>query len=135
MLRLYVLLCTTVAPSIAGCSQIENGPGGSDVAAATTPSGTSSDLDGVQSDTNVLQITSDEQGCVIDGKRMTFPETLQHLRDIGNTVVVVEHDEDTMRAADYLIDFGPGPGVRGGEVVVEAHGVHGETIDMGLVRP
>jgi excinuclease ABC subunit A len=47
--------------------------------------------------------------------------TLQHLRDIGNTVVVVEHDEDTMRAADYLIDFGPGPGVRGGEVVVEGH--------------
>ncbi|MEL7497180.1 MAG: excinuclease ABC subunit UvrA [Planctomycetota bacterium] len=47
--------------------------------------------------------------------------TLQHLRDIGNTVVVVEHDEDTMRAADHLIDFGPGPGVRGGEVVVEGH--------------
>ncbi|MGY8747690.1 MAG: excinuclease ABC subunit UvrA [Pirellulales bacterium] len=46
---------------------------------------------------------------------------LQHLRDLGNTVVVVEHDEDTMRAADYLIDFGPGPGVRGGEVVVEGH--------------
>ena len=48
-------------------------------------------------------------------------KTLQHLRDLGNTVVVVEHDEDTMRAADYLIDFGPGPGVRGGEVVVEGH--------------
>lgn len=47
--------------------------------------------------------------------------TLQHLRDVGNTVVVVEHDEDTMRASDYLIDFGPGPGVRGGEVVVEGH--------------
>lgn len=47
--------------------------------------------------------------------------TLKHLRDLGNTVVVVEHDEDTMRAADYLIDFGPGPGVRGGEVVVEGH--------------
>ncbi|MGE3780444.1 MAG: excinuclease ABC subunit UvrA, partial [Pirellulaceae bacterium] len=43
--------------------------------------------------------------------------TLQRLRDMGNTVVVVEHDEDTMRAADHLIDFGPGPGVRGGEVV------------------
>ena len=35
------------------------------------------------------------------------------LRDLGNTVVVVEHDEDTMRAADLLIDFGPGPGVKG----------------------
>ena len=45
--------------------------------------------------------------------------TLHHLRDIGNTVIVVEHDEDTMRAADYLIDFGPGPGVRGGEIVVQ----------------
>ncbi len=43
--------------------------------------------------------------------------TLEHLRDQGNTVVVVEHDEDTMRAADHIIDFGPGPGVRGGEVV------------------
>ena len=45
-------------------------------------------------------------------------ETLQRLRDMGNTVLVVEHDEDTMRAADHIIDFGPGPGVRGGEVVV-----------------
>ncbi len=43
--------------------------------------------------------------------------TLSELRDLGNTVVVVEHDEETMRAADHLIDFGPGPGVRGGEVV------------------
>jgi excinuclease ABC subunit A len=43
--------------------------------------------------------------------------SLEHLRDIGNTVLVVEHDEDTMRAADYVVDFGPGPGVRGGEVV------------------
>jgi len=45
--------------------------------------------------------------------------TLGALRDMGNTVVVVEHDEDTMRAADHLIDFGPGPGVRGGEVVAQ----------------
>lgn len=44
-------------------------------------------------------------------------DTLRHLRDQGNTVVVVEHDEDTMRAADALIDFGPGPGIRGGRVV------------------
>ncbi len=44
-------------------------------------------------------------------------DTLMQLRDQGNTVVVVEHDEDTMRAADHIIDFGPGPGVRGGEVV------------------
>jgi len=46
-------------------------------------------------------------------------ETLGQLRDMGNTVVVVEHDEETMRAADHLIDFGPGPGVRGGEIVAE----------------
>ena len=44
-------------------------------------------------------------------------ETLAQLRDQGNTVVVVEHDEDTIRAADHIIDFGPGPGVRGGRVV------------------
>ncbi|HMB06206.1 MAG TPA: excinuclease ABC subunit UvrA, partial [Isosphaeraceae bacterium] len=43
--------------------------------------------------------------------------TLQRLRDVGNTVIVVEHDEDTMRAADHLVDFGPGPGIKGGEVV------------------
>src|SRR5207249_7903478 len=43
--------------------------------------------------------------------------SLEQLRDMGNTVIVVEHDEDTMRAADYIVDFGPGPGVRGGEVV------------------
>ena len=44
-------------------------------------------------------------------------ETLQHLRDIGNTVIVVEHDEDTMLASDYIVDIGPGAGVHGGKVV------------------
>ena len=44
--------------------------------------------------------------------------TLRHLRDIGNTLIVVEHDEDTMRAADYIVDVGPGAGSRGGEIVV-----------------
>ena len=44
-------------------------------------------------------------------------ETLRHLRDLGNTVLVVEHDEDTMRAADYIVDVGPGAGVHGGEIV------------------
>ncbi|GAB4142137.1 MAG: excinuclease ABC subunit UvrA [Planctomycetaceae bacterium] len=46
-------------------------------------------------------------------------ESLCELRDQGNTVIVVEHDEETMRAADHLVDFGPGPGVRGGEIVAE----------------
>jgi excinuclease ABC subunit A len=44
-------------------------------------------------------------------------ETLKNMRDIGNTLIVVEHDEDTMLAADYLIDIGPGAGVHGGEVI------------------
>ncbi|MBQ8976412.1 MAG: excinuclease ABC subunit UvrA [Succinivibrionaceae bacterium] len=44
-------------------------------------------------------------------------DTLFHLRDIGNSVIVVEHDEDAMRAADYLVDIGPGAGVHGGEVI------------------
>lgn len=43
--------------------------------------------------------------------------TLKHLRDIGNTLIVVEHDDDTMRAADYIVDVGPGAGVHGGEIV------------------
>ncbi len=47
--------------------------------------------------------------------------SLESLRDMGNTVLVVEHDEETMRAADYLVDFGPGPGIRGGEVVAAGH--------------
>ena len=45
--------------------------------------------------------------------------TLRHLRDLGNTLIVVEHDEDTMYAADHIIDIGPGAGEHGGEVVAE----------------
>ena len=45
--------------------------------------------------------------------------TLESLRDIGNTVIVVEHDEDTIRAADHIVEMGPGPGVHGGKVVVQ----------------
>ena len=44
-------------------------------------------------------------------------ETMKHLRDLGNTLLVVEHDEDTMRAADYIVDVGPGAGVHGGQIV------------------
>ena len=43
--------------------------------------------------------------------------TLKHLRDLGNTLIVVEHDEDTMRAADYVVDIGPGAGEHGGQVI------------------
>ena len=43
--------------------------------------------------------------------------TLCHLRDLGNTLIVVEHDEDTMRAADYIVDVGPGAGIHGGQIV------------------
>jgi len=50
--------------------------------------------------------------------------TLKHLRDLGNTVLVVEHDEDTIRTADYLLDIGPGAGIHGGHVV--AHGTPAE---------
>ncbi len=44
-------------------------------------------------------------------------DTMRHLRDLGNTLLVVEHDEDTMRAADYIVDVGPGAGIHGGEIV------------------
>ena len=47
--------------------------------------------------------------------------SLQRLRDMGNTVIVVEHDRDTMEAADQIVDFGPGPGVRGGQVVAQGN--------------
>jgi len=48
-------------------------------------------------------------------------DSLCKLRDMGNTVIVVEHDEQTMRTADEIVDFGPGPGVRGGEVVAQGN--------------
>ena len=46
-------------------------------------------------------------------------ETLKKMRDLGNTLIVVEHDEDTMRSADYIVDIGPGAGIHGGEVVAQ----------------
>lgn len=53
--------------------------------------------------------------------------TLRHLRDLGNTLIVVEHDEDTMRAADFLVDIGPGAGVHGGQLI--AAGTPQEVMD------
>lgn len=58
-----------------------------------------------------------------DNKKLI--KTLKHLRDMGNTVVVVEHDEETIWEADHIVDFGPGPGSRGGEIVVD-----GDLIDL-----
>ncbi|MAG13645.1 MAG: excinuclease ABC subunit A [Spirochaetales bacterium] len=52
-----------------------------------------------------------------DNKRLI--DTLKHLRDIGNTVIVVEHDEQTLKTADYILDLGPGAGVHGGEIVAK----------------
>ena len=46
-------------------------------------------------------------------------ETLKRLRDLGNTVIVVEHDEDAIRTADYVVDIGPGAGVHGGHIIAE----------------
>ena len=48
-------------------------------------------------------------------------ETLKHLRDLGNTVIVVEHDEDAILTADYVVDIGPGAGIHGGHVVAAGH--------------
>jgi excinuclease ABC subunit A len=56
-------------------------------------------------------------------------DTLRALRDLGNTVLVVEHDEDTIRAADWLVDLGPGAGIHGGEVVAEG------TLEVVLAEP
>ncbi len=51
--------------------------------------------------------------------------TLERLRDLGNTVLVVEHDEQTMRAADYLVDLGPGAGEHGGRIVAQGTAARG----------
>ena len=47
--------------------------------------------------------------------------TLKEMRDLGNTLIVVEHDDDTMRAADYLVDIGPGAGEHGGQMCLVVH--------------
>jgi len=64
-------------------------------------------------------------------------ETLKHLRDIGNTVIVVEHDEDAIRNADWLVDMGPGAGVHGGRIVAEgspeAVQAHPESVTAGYL--
>ncbi len=52
-----------------------------------------------------------------DGEKLI--ETMKEMRDLGNTLIVVEHDEETIRAADYIVDIGPGAGVHGGEIVAE----------------
>ena len=57
--------------------------------------------------------------------------TLKHLRDLGNTLIVVEHDEDTMRAADHIVDIGPGAGIHGGSVI--AQGTVEDIIESGSV--
>ncbi len=57
-----------------------------------------------------------------DNKRLIA--TLEHLRDLGNTVIVVEHDEETIRRADYLLDIGPGAGIHGGSVVASGAPLH-----------
>ena len=46
-------------------------------------------------------------------------ETLKRLRDLGNTVIVVEHDEDAIRAADHVLDIGPGAGIHGGQIIAQ----------------
>jgi len=60
-----------------------------------------------------------------DNERLLI--TLNHLRDLGNTVIVVEHDEDAIRAADYIVDIGPGAGIHGGEIIAE--GTYQQIID------
>ena len=61
--------------------------------------------------------------------------TLQGMRDLGNSVLVVEHDEETIRAADWVIDLGPGAGVHGGEVVAQGTPKQIETVAEVAHRP
>ncbi|MFT7621463.1 MAG: excinuclease ABC subunit A [Myxococcota bacterium] len=69
--------------------------------------------------TGVLYILDEPSIGLHQRDNMRLIETLFHLRDIGNSVLVVEHDSETMMAADYMVDFGPGAGVMGGQVVAE----------------
>ncbi|RPJ04607.1 MAG: excinuclease ABC subunit UvrA, partial [Deltaproteobacteria bacterium] len=65
----------------------------------------------------VLYILDDPSIGLHPRDHLRLLRTLKRLRDLGNTVIVVEHDEETIRSADYVIDMGPGPGDKGGEVV------------------
>ena len=65
----------------------------------------------------VLYILDEPSIGFISGIMIKLIKTLEHMRDLGNTLIVVEHDEDTMLAADYIIDIGPGAGIHGGQVV------------------
>ena len=67
--------------------------------------------------TGVLYVLDEPSIGLHQRDNMRLLDTLRHMRDIGNTVLVVEHDADTMLAADHIIDMGPGAGMRGGEVV------------------
>ncbi len=67
----------------------------------------------------VLYILDEPSIGLHDRDQQRLIQSLKRLRDLGNTVIVVEHDEQTMRQADVIVDFGPGPGVRGGEVVAQ----------------
>src|SRR4030065_23974 len=58
-------------------------------------------------------------------------DTLRHLRDIGNTVIVVEHDEEAIRAADFVLDIGPGAGVHGGQVVAPRNATGRQLVTRG----
>ncbi len=62
-------------------------------------------------------------------------ETLKRLRDLGNTVIVVEHDEDAIRTADYLVDMGPGAGAHGGHVDRRGHARGGDAQQRQPHRP
>ncbi|NUN16181.1 MAG: excinuclease ABC subunit UvrA [Myxococcales bacterium] len=77
--------------------------------------------------TGVLYILDEPSIGLHQRDNVRLIDALKHLRDIGNTVVVVEHDEEMMRSADYLVDFGPGAGRHGGEIV--AHGTPSEVAD------
>ena len=68
--------------------------------------------------TGVLYILDEPSIGVHQRDNAKLIATLKHLRDIGNTLIVVEHDEDTIRQADYVVDVGPGAGVHGGQIVV-----------------
>jgi excinuclease ABC subunit A len=69
--------------------------------------------------TGVLYILDEPSIGLHQRDNMKLIETLHHLRDLGNTLIVVEHDEDTIRRADYVVDMGPGAGIHGGQIVAK----------------
>ena len=99
-----------------------DGPRGGDAVAAARRSGSGWRRRSARRSSACSTSSTSRRSACTSATTQRLIATLERLRDLGNTVLVVEHDEGTMRAADHLVDIGPGAGEHGGHVVAAGHG-------------